>query len=200
MFRWLSLAILLTAVGTSGYYRWHARQSETIARSREGPLFVAFRLLVALPLLLGIVAYIVNPSWMAWATLDVPDWIRWAGVGLGALTIPAVFWVFRNIGRNVSETVLTKRDHQLVTTGPYRWIRHPLYTTGSGLLLSIGLMHASWFVLILAAIAAVLVRTVVIPIEERALVEKFGDRYRAYMDGTGAMFPRTGFSSSRSTL
>ena len=189
MFRWLSLAILLMAVGTSGYYRRHARKSETIARSREGALFVALRLLVTLPLLLAIVAYIVNPSWMAWATLDMPDWMRWAGVALGALTIPAVFWVFRNIGRNVSETVLTKRDHQLVTTGPYRWIRHPLYTTGSVLLLSIGLMHASWFVLLLAGVAACLIRLVVIPIEERALVEKFGDRYRAYMDGTGGMLP-----------
>jgi protein-S-isoprenylcysteine O-methyltransferase Ste14 len=46
------------------------------------------------------------------------------------LTLPAALWVFSALGRNVSETVLTKGDHELVTAGPYRWIRHPLYTTG----------------------------------------------------------------------
>src|SRR5262245_63195855 len=126
---------------------------------------------------------------MAWASLPLPSWLRWLGVGLGVLAVVAAHWVLSNLGRNVSETVLTKRDHQLVTTGPYRWIRHPLYTTGSVLLLSIGLMHASWFVLLLAGVAACLIRLVVIPIEERALVEKFGDRYRAYLDGTGGMLP-----------
>jgi protein-S-isoprenylcysteine O-methyltransferase Ste14 len=86
--------------------------------------------------------------------------------------------------------VLTKNDHELVQHGPYRWIRHPLYTLGSVLLLSLGLMLTSWVVLGFALVAFVTFRFVVVPIEERELVAKFGDAYRHYMRRTGAMTPK----------
>src|SRR6266404_6324251 len=182
MFRWFAVAILLGAVGTSGYYRWRARLgSETIARSRESGFFMVIRALVALLLYLPVIAYVAIPQWMTWASFPLPPWIRWFGVVVGLLTIPAAAWVLRSLGHNVSETVLTKREHQLVTAGPYQWVRHPLYTTGLTLFVALGLMEASWFVLSMTAVAALLIQLLVIPAEERALVEKFGDRYRAYM-------------------
>ena len=98
--------------------------------------------------------------------------------------------MFSNLGRNVSETVLTKSDHALVTSGPYRWIRHPLYATGGALLVAVGLMAANWFILGLASLVVVLMRLLVVPLEERALLAKFGDDYRRYMQRTGGMFPR----------
>ena len=146
--------------------------------------------LVALPLFGSIFVYLLNPRWMAWAELPLPIWVRWAGVVGGLFAAPAALWVFRSIGRNVSETVLTKRDHDLVTSGPYRWIRHPLYTTGGVLLLAIGFMAANWFVLLFALVAVVALRVAVIPLEERELVNKFGDEYRRYMARTGRLLPR----------
>ena len=112
------------------------------------------------------------------------------GVLLGLVAVPAALWVFTSIGRNVSETVLTKRDHALVTSGPYRWIRHPLYTTGAVLLLAIGLMAANWFILLFALLAIGSLRLAVIPLEERELVNKFGDEYRRYIARTGGLLPR----------
>jgi protein-S-isoprenylcysteine O-methyltransferase Ste14 len=90
----------------------------------------------------------------------------------------------------VSETVLTKADHELVTSGPYQWIRHPLYTTGIGLFIALGLIAANWFILLCAAIALVSIRAVVIPREERALCDRFGASYEQYVVRTGAMVPR----------
>ncbi len=195
MFRWFALAILLGAVGTSGYYRWRARLgSETIARSRESGFFMVIRALVAVLLYLPVIAYVTIPQWMTWASFALPPWIRWFGVVVGLLTIPAAARVLRSLGHNVSETVLTKRDHQLVTAGPYRWVRHPLYT-GITLFVALGLMEASWFVLSMATVAALFIQLLVIPAEERALVEKFGDRYRSYMARTGRLLPRV--SNSR---
>jgi protein-S-isoprenylcysteine O-methyltransferase Ste14 len=196
MFRWFAAAILLGAVGTSGYYRWRARQrSETIARRREGGLFLATRALVALLLFFPVIAYAAIPRWMTWASFVLPAWIRWLGLIVGLLTIPAVSWVLRSLGHNVSETVLTKRDHELVMAGPYRWVRHPLYTTGITLFVALGLMQASWFVLFMATVAALLIQLLVIPAEEHALVAKFGDRYRAYMGRTGRLLPRVSRSN-----
>lgn len=191
MFRWFAFAILLGAVGTSGYYRWRARLgSETIARRREGGLLLAGRALVAMLLFLPVIAYLATPQWMTWAAVVLPAWIRWLGVVVGLLTIPVLSWVLRSLGHNVSETVLTKREHQLVTAGPYQSVRHPLYTTGITLFLALGLMEASWFVLLMGAVAALLIRLLVIPAEERALLGKFGNRYRAYMGRTGRLVPR----------
>jgi protein-S-isoprenylcysteine O-methyltransferase Ste14 len=90
----------------------------------------------------------------------------------------------------VSETVLTKSHHELVISGPYQWIRHPLYTTGIVLVLAIGLIAASWFILLLALVALASIRLVVIPLEERELLTKFGNAYGAYMQRTGRLLPR----------
>jgi protein-S-isoprenylcysteine O-methyltransferase Ste14 len=191
MFRWLILAVLLSALGVSGYHRARARrQGEAIPRSSEGALFVTLRAFMALNLFGAIILYVVRPEWMAWGSFDAPTPVRWVGVILGVLTIPAVHWVLRTLGRNVSETVLTKPHHELVTTGPYRWIRHPLYTTGLALFLALGLMAGSWFVLLAAGIVLVLLRWLVIPREEQALLARFGGRYRDYMAKTGRLVPR----------
>jgi protein-S-isoprenylcysteine O-methyltransferase Ste14 len=192
MFRWFSLAVLVAAMTVSGVHRRRARlRSGTIARSREDPSLIAGRLLVALPLFGGVLAYVINPRWMAWSSFDAPGWLRWIGVALGVCVVPSVHWLLSALGSNVSETVLTKERHQLVTSaGPYRWIRHPLYTTGIALFLALGLMAANWFILALALVALVALRAVVVPREERELVARFGSGYEEYRRRTGAMVPR----------
>ena len=190
MFRWFALAVLLGCLGISTYYRRRARlESETIPRRREGAL-LAVRALLALPVLIAIVAHVAMPGWMVWASFGSPGWVPWIGIVLGLLTVPAAYWVFDSLGRNVSETVLTKRNHQLVITGPYRWVRHPLYATGLMLLLAMGLMLASWFVLLATFIALALIWFVVVPLEEAHLLARFGDAYRAYSRRTGRLLPR----------
>jgi protein-S-isoprenylcysteine O-methyltransferase Ste14 len=191
VFRWLILGILLTAIGTSGYFRRRARvDGGTIARREEGASLVALRAVVTLPLLAAIVTYVINPRWMAWSAFNAPDWLRLAGVALGIVSIPSVYWVLASLGKNVSETVLTKPNHELVTAGPYRWIRHPLYATGLTLLLAVGLMAANVVLLLFAVLAAILIRYVVIPREEAALERRFGDEYRRYTMRTRRLLPR----------
>jgi len=191
VFRWLALVVLLGTIGISGYYRWRARvASGTILRSREPGRLIAGRLLVSLPLFGGVLAYIISPGVMAWSSYAGPEWPRWVGVALGFAAIVSARWVLRAIGSNVSETILTKSSHQLVTHGPYRWIRHPLYTTGVLLFASLGLIAANWFILTFALIALLSIRWVVVPMEERELIQRFGAAYEEYRRGTGAMAPR----------
>ena len=191
MLRWLALAVFVATLGISARLRARARrESGTIARSRESKALIAGRLVMALPLFLSVVAYVVSPRWMAWASIALPSPLRWLGAAMGVGVVPSVYWVLKTIGSNVSETVLTKDNHQLVTSGPYRWVRHPLYVVGICLFLSIGLMAANAFILVWTGAVAVAVRVVVVPREESALVAKFGDDYTRYRSGTGALLPR----------
>lgn len=198
MFRWLTLAVLVGALAVSGFHRARARRGgETIPRRREGPAFLSLRALLALVLFGSVLAHAVGPGQMAWASFDVPEAVRWSGLVVGVLAIAGVHWVLGTLGRNVSETVLTKERHELVTGGPYRWIRHPLYTTGLVLFLALGLMAGSWLVLCAAVLAYLPLRLLVIPREEQALLARFGERYRAYMRDTGRLLPRARRGSRR---
>ncbi|MEE8232131.1 MAG: isoprenylcysteine carboxylmethyltransferase family protein, partial [Thermoplasmata archaeon] len=99
------------------------------------------------------------------------------------------FLAFRSLGTNYSGTVVIKDSHTLVTSGPYRWIRHPIYTSYFALTLSLFLLTANWFIgLALLALSILLASRV--EGEEALLLERFGDAYRAYMYRTGRFLPR----------
>ena len=190
IFRWLLLLVLLLNVTISGYHRHRARSAETIPRSAESLPLQLSRVLLTLPGLLLILAFLIHPPWIAWSSLAVPTWSRWIGVVVGLGVAPLNVWMLRSLGKNISETVLTKESHELVTTGPYRWLRHPLYSFGLLMLGALSLVAANWLMAALTLAAGVFFSLVIIPREEAELVKKFGSRYENYRRGTGRLFPR----------
>jgi len=190
MFRWILIVVFVVNGGISAYFRRKARQAETIERVEEGALLGLMRLVFALPLFLSILAYMINPAWMDWSSVSLPVWLRWGGAVLGVGVMPLMYWLFSTIGHNISETVLTKKTHELVTNGPYRWVRHPLYAVAPLMLIAVSLLAANWFIGGMTLIALVMIVLVIIPKEEANLIETFGDDYRAYMKRTGRLFPR----------
>ena len=126
---------------------------------------------------------------MAWASVALPTWLRWIGAFLGLFAVPPLlFWTFRSLGKNLTDTVVTRREHALVTHGPYRWVRHPFYDLVFLWIVSMTLLTANWLLAILglSAFAMMVVRT---RIEEEKLIERFGDEYRTYMERPGNFFP-----------
>lgn len=190
IFRILFTAIFIAALSISIYYRRKARQSgEQIARSAESAAMIFFRVLIALPLYGGMLVYMINPAWMSWARVELPAGLRWYAAVLAMSMLPLLLWLFRSIGRNISETVLTKTEQNLVTHGPYRWVRHPLYSVGACTLFALGLVAANWFIVGMMVLVMFMLPFLVEK-EEARLCEKFGARYREYMSRTGRFLPR----------
>lgn len=190
-FRVLFAMLLTAALVISGTYRRQARSSsETIPRRSEGGWILLARMTLAMPLLAVFLIYILQPAWLAWATYSSPDWLRWLGVGLGMICLFLMLWVFRSIGVNISETLLTKQDHMLITSGPYRQVRHPLYASALLLIFCLALISASWLLHGFWLILLLIFRLIVIPAEERNLIEKFGPAYEAYRSRSGALLPK----------
>ena len=193
IFRILAAVILFTGCGISIYYRMKAdRQTgEKLSRSADGTAMMTIIRIGGLVLWLSPVVYLINPNWMAWSKIGLSDWTRWLGVGIGLLCVGGIYWLFSSIGTGITPVSTTRKEHRLSTSGPYRWVRHPLYTVGSSFYISFGLMADNWFIALLGILAfiAMAVRT---PKEEANLIEKFGDEYREYMKHTGRFFPKLG--------
>jgi len=174
------------------YHRLRSQATgEALDRWQEGR-FVLFTLRpVLIAAWLGLIAYMMNPGWMAWSSVSLPAWLRWAGVGLGAVAAALLIWTLRNLGKNLTDTVVTRRAHTLVSGGPYRWVRHPFYDALALGFLANALAAANWFLLLTGGVVVILlvVRT---RTEEEKLLLRFGDLYRTYVERTGRFLPKIG--------
>ncbi len=190
-FRILAAVILLTGMSISFYFRIKAdkESGEKISRKVDGSVMMNFIRIGGLILWLSPFVYLLNPAWMAWSKIGLPDWFRWLGVGLGVINVLGIYWLFSSIGSGITPTSGTRTEHKLVTKGVYKYIRHPLYTFGSSLFLSFGMMADNWFIALLGVVAFIgmAIRT---PKEEANLIAKFGDEYREYMKRTGRFLPK----------
>ena len=189
-FRIVFAALFFLLFGVVGTYRRRAQANRRIDYSKEGrAIFIALRL-GGLLVWGYCFLYILHPRILDWSFVDLPPALRWLGAALVAfLVIPFVVSAQRALGRNVSPTVMTHEDHELVTSGPYRWIRNPLYTAGGLVFTGLGLVAASWFLIAAAALAVTLVR-LRLPTEEAELEARFGQEYRGYARRTGRFLPR----------
>jgi protein-S-isoprenylcysteine O-methyltransferase Ste14 len=191
IFRILAAVILFSGVGISIYHRRKAdkESGETLSRSADGTAMMTVIRIFGLILWLSPLVYLLNPNWIVWAKIGLPDWTRWLGVGIGVLCVFGIYWLFSSIGTGITPVSATRKEHLLSTRGPYRWIRHPLYTVGSSFYISFGLMADNWFIIVMGILAfiAMAIRT---PKEEANLIEKFGDEYRDYMKRTGRFLPK----------
>ena len=110
------------------------------------------------------------------------------GVGLVVAGLLLCVWARVVLGGNWSGTVTLKRDHEIVRTGPYRWVRHPIYTGLLVMFLGSAFAEGEWRGLIaLVLVFAALWRK--LKLEERWLGEHFGAAYAAYRECSSALIP-----------
>jgi protein-S-isoprenylcysteine O-methyltransferase Ste14 len=172
------------------YHRVKSQSTgEKLDRWQEGA-FILFTLRpLGFAMMAGLLAFMINPSSMAWASVRLPDWLRWTGVGLGALAGGLLVWTVRSLGPNLTDTVVTRQKHTLVTRGPYRWVRHPFYDAIGLSVVANALTAANWFLFVSGTLLFILL-IVRARTEERHLLARFGDSYRAYAERTGRLIPR----------
>ncbi len=191
-FRIVLIVGALIVFPVMAYHRLKSQATgETLDRWQEGR-FILFTLRpVGMAAMLGFLAFMLDPSWMTWSSVALPEWLRWTGVGLGVLAAGLLVWAVRSLGPNLTDTVVTRKAHHLVTSGPYCWVRHPFYDAMGLAVLANSLTAANWFLFVAGGLAFVLiiVRT---HTEEEQLLARFGDSYRGYVEATGRFLPRMG--------
>lgn len=162
---------------------------EKLDRRQEGVTMMIALRLAGLAVWAAVIAFMIDPAWMAWSSLPLPAAARWTGAGLTIITAALLTWTLRSLGPNLTDTVVTRAAHAVVTQGPYRWVRHPFYDCMALFVMAIALMMANWFVILggIVTFALLVLRS---RTEEAHLLKRFGEPYRAYRSATGRFLPR----------
>jgi protein-S-isoprenylcysteine O-methyltransferase Ste14 len=195
----LRIALFVVLAVFAGGWLANARAAglsrSTFYTEDEGWLLaLVVRVLIAASLGTAIV-YVVDPHAASWSSVDLPAWPRWSAVAASVPVLVLVFWILRALGRNFSTSLAAPET--LVTNGPYRLVRHPMYAAFLLLWILLALISANWFVGAAGIAAFAIVLVVRTQKEERLLLGLFGDEYRAYMQRTGRIFPRLRSSRKR---
>ena len=156
-----------------------ARRGETIARSRGVAEIIAYFFFVPY----AVIAARPGPE------VDIPEVLRWIGLGLILLGIAFALWAIATLGRHYDVELEIHRDHELVRTGPYRVVRHPLY---AGLALHFaGACIATGNLVLIAGTILVTYPALYYRarVEERLLRDRFGAAYDEYARRVGMLVP-----------
>lgn len=171
------------------FYGRKARRTRKNVEIKESKQNMAVRALFGLGYVGALIVYVFALDQFDWATILLPDWLRWIGAFITICSVLLLWWVQWALDVQFETTLHTQAEHKLIQYGPYRWVRHPMYT--ALFLMGLGwlLLTANWFVglpLMGGIIFVVLSR---IEDEEDMLIELFGDEYRNYMKNTGRFWP-----------
>ena len=191
VFRIVLPALILAFIAHRGYYtKKSARpENDTLKKREEGGLTKVAEGLSLIGFV-AMIAYVINPQWLAWASLSFPVWLRWSGVIIALIGFALLQWAQVTLGRSWSDTPRMMKEQALITSGPYQFIRHPIYTAFILILSSTLLISSNWLIGLTWAGMTVLDIASRIGFEESLMLEYFGDQYREYMKKTGRLLPR----------
>ncbi len=155
-------------------------QADRLDRALIGLLFFGG---LFLPLI-----YALTP-WLSFADYDLPLWAGLLGVAIEVLGL-LLFWrAHADLKANWSPSLQIRDQHELITAGVYRYIRHPMYASQWLFGLAQVLLIQNWVAGLGGLLLFLPMYLLRVPREERMMLEAFGETYRAYMRRTGRVFP-----------
>jgi protein-S-isoprenylcysteine O-methyltransferase Ste14 len=185
----VALILLFSAfTAIRAIYRWQAIR---LPRSggNQGADALLLRLLIPFEVITFFVYLFFSPR-LAWTALPLPGWLRWIGAVVGGLSLLLLIWTHQSLGHNFSVSLYIREGHALIQDGPYRWVRHPMYTFFYLLHLAAFLLTANWFIGLTWIGGLTLLIATRIEREEEMMIQRFGQAYRAYQARTGRFFVR----------
>ncbi len=191
IFRGILPILILAFMAHRGYYvKTQSKPEDETLKKREEGIISKIASTLGLLGFISTLAYVINPSWLVWANLSSPIWLRWTGVVIVLLGFALLQWSQVTLSNSWSDTPRMMKGQTLITSGPYHSIRHPIYTAFILILGSTLFISSNWLIGLCWAGMTILETASRIRFEESLMVEYFGDQYREYMKQTGRLFPR----------
>ena len=178
---------------------WSGTVQERIFTDRAERGLNAAWVVMGVPLLAATFLFIFRPGLTPWTLLPLPAWLRWIGGAFGLAAVLLIGLVHLQLGKNFSPTLRLRTGHTLVTTGLYRWARHPMYTAYFLLFAGAFLLSADWAIGATGMGIISTHMTVRVRREEAILVSRFGTAYLDYAARTSRFLPLPAFLRARAS-
>jgi protein-S-isoprenylcysteine O-methyltransferase Ste14 len=187
---WIAKATMIAANAAIIVIRApHGRRSRTtpVARKRTGPRETVL-------LTIAWLAFLAPLLWISTPLLDFANYeFEPFAYGAGVVVLLLGLWLFHrshvDLGTNWSVTLEVRQEHRLITSGVYRWVRHPMYL--ALLIFSLGqaLALPNWIAGPIYGVSMLILFALRVGPEERMMIEEFGDDYRKYQMTTKRLIP-----------
>ena len=178
----LMVATTIRKIYTSG------KKESNLIIQKKSTIELIFLVLNGVGMIVPII-YVFS-SVLDFANYSLPNWVGWAGIVIFALAIWLLWRSHHDLGRHWTVTVALRDDHELITSGVYRYIRHPMYSAHLiWAIAQIMILH-NWiagYSFLIVQIPFYLIR---IKNEEAMMIEQFGDAYKTYMEETDRLIPK----------
>ncbi len=200
LFRIIFSALYLCFFAVILYTRYESRgtAAKSLVRRRaqkirERDLRIVLLALLAPFWYAGLLLYALLPSWIAFLSINLPAWLRLAMACVAAAGLAFAAWGYEALGTNwvhafEPETFRRKKRDALVTSGPYHYVRNPIYLGVFTMMIALALLASNWLVLLPEIVILLLVYRS-IGDEEKMLTERFGKAYLKYMKRTPRLIP-----------
>jgi protein-S-isoprenylcysteine O-methyltransferase Ste14 len=168
---------------------WQIKAADTKATQRLEP--AASRILRVLIFVIAIALLSIPRIPLHWLYVQLwPQgyWPFWLGAALTVAGLLFAVWAREHLGRNWSRSVTIKQGHELITTGPYAVVRHPIYTgiLAGFLGMAIAISQVRGFIVV---VLIFLVFWLKLRMEEKWMRSQFGETYATYAQQTAALVP-----------
>jgi len=187
----LGYAVLVTALSlAAGYQAIDAPEGIRGSRGYEGKLLRRQSIvgIMMILLLYGVLVFLPFADRRSIGVMSDCQPVRWSGLALIGLGFTLIFWSGVTLGRMYSAEVTIQQNHELITSGIYRYVRHPRYLGAIILGLGLSLLFRSWIVLALF-IPFLIVILSRIRDEEAVLLEEFGQDWEQYCKHSWRLIP-----------
>ncbi len=170
------------------WYLRKYRQDRFAIFKREGKLVGFLASLWGIAILMPLAHLFTD--WLSFANYRLPAFVGWLGTAVFIAGLWLLWKSHADLGQNWSVSLEIKEGHSLVTSGSYRYIRHPMYSAHGLWCIGQALLVHNW----LAGLASLAVFLPLywlrVPREEGMMLAQFGEEYRAYIERTGQIIPR----------
>jgi protein-S-isoprenylcysteine O-methyltransferase Ste14 len=128
--------------------------------------------------------------------MEFPAWLRIVGMVISVVSLFYFRWIHKTLGANWSPTLEIRKGHQLIKTGPYKTIRHPMYTQICLWTIAQVLVVSNLFAGFFGIIVWAILYFIRVPAEEKMMIENFGNEYLEYRKQTGSVLPKLNWQNA----
>ncbi|SFJ19442.1 protein-S-isoprenylcysteine O-methyltransferase [Thermoflavimicrobium dichotomicum] len=168
-----------------------SRQTKTnqIVDSRKTTLEIFLLSLMSVGMLVIPLIYVFTPL-LSFADYQLPSWAGWIGVVVSFVALWLFWRSHSDLGRNWSPTLELRKGHQLITSGVYKYVRHPMYAASLMWGVAQVLLLHNWIAGWSPLLSLMLMYFLRVSREEQMMLDQFGEEYQSYMNRTGRIIPR----------